>query len=333
MSLNPRTLDLFCGAGGSSYGARLAGAQIVAGVDKWGIAVKSYRANFPEAKVLKRDIDTLSSSYLKQKIGDIDLILASPECTNHSKAKGAGEICEESRKTAFHTLKFIKRFNPTWVIIENVVEMMDWSEYGRFIERLEKLDYYVNEPVILNAKNFGVPQSRLRLFILCSHLGKPECPQLPQVQEVPVASILEENHYQFSPLRKVNRAPATIIKADHAIQHLGEDKPFLIVYYGSAKNGVGGWQTLDEPLRTITTLDRFAYVRPGENSHEMRMLQPEELKFAMGFGEDYKLDEIKDITQARRRDRIKLMGNGVCPPVMKVIVESLIAQQKNSANN
>lgn len=49
MILHPKTLDLFCGAGGSNYGAHLAGAQIVAGVDKWNIAVKAYRANFPES--------------------------------------------------------------------------------------------------------------------------------------------------------------------------------------------------------------------------------------------------------------------------------------------
>ena len=50
----------------------------------------------------------------------------------------------------------------------------------------------------------------------------------------------------------------------------------------------------------------------------MRMLQPSELAKAMGFQSDYKLDGIRS-----RRDRIKVLGNGVAPPVMEAIVQSL----------
>jgi DNA (cytosine-5)-methyltransferase 1 len=53
------------------------------------------------------------------------------------------------------------------------------------------------------------------------------------------------------------------------------------------------------------------------------MLQPEELKLAMGYEEAFLLQEVEDIT---RRDRVKLMGNGVCPPVMENIVRSLISE-------
>ena len=90
----------------------------------------------------------------------------------------------------------------------------------------------------------------------------------------------------------------------------------MIVYYGT--DGSGGWQSLDKPLRTITTLDRFAYVKPTPQGHMMRMLQPDELKQAMGFPADYQ------IVARTRRERIKLIGNAVCPPVMKNIVRSLI---------
>ena len=72
------------------------------------------------------------------------------------------------------------------------------------------------------------------------------------------------------------------------------------------------------PLRTITTLDRFAYVKTNDTGHVMRMLQPEELKAAMGWPKKYK------IKHGTRRDKVKLAGNAVCPPVMKTIVKSLI---------
>jgi DNA (cytosine-5)-methyltransferase 1 len=54
----------------------------------------------------------------------------------------------------------------------------------------------------------------------------------------------------------------------------------------------------------------------------MRMLQPEELKIAMGFDRSYKLN----LPGLTRRQQVKLMGNGVCPPVMEYIVKSLISR-------
>jgi len=51
----------------------------------------------------------------------------------------------------------------------------------------------------------------------------------------------------------------------------------------------------------------------------LRMLQVPELKRAMGFGSGYDLDGI-----GRRRDRIRLLGNGVAPPVMEAVVRALV---------
>jgi DNA (cytosine-5)-methyltransferase 1 len=107
-----------------------------------------------------------------------------------------------------------------------------------------------------------------------------------------------------------------VARAERAIGVLGRGVPFLIVYYGT--DGSGGWQPLDRPIRTLTTLDRFALVDWFDGEPRMRMLQVDELQRAMGFDEGFILD------QGSRRDRIKLLGNGVCPPVMRRIVESLI---------
>ena len=70
----------------------------------------------------------------------------------------------------------------------------------------------------------------------------------------------------------------------------------------------------------MTTLDRFALVEPHPvHGHSMRMLQVPELKRAMGFGDDYVL------TEGCRRDHVKVLGNGVCPPVMQALIEELVA--------
>ena len=103
-----RTLDLFHGAGGSSIGARMAGVKIVAAIDNWNVASLAYASNLPNTQVINEDIKRVSTKRLHEIIGDIDLILASPECTNHSCAKGAAIRCENSRMTAFQVIRFTK---------------------------------------------------------------------------------------------------------------------------------------------------------------------------------------------------------------------------------
>lgn len=312
-----RTIDLFCGAGGSSYGARNAGAEIVAGFDIWKSATLAYQTNFPTATVFQGDIRKLIPEDIKKQIGDIDLMLASPECTNHSVAKGSKVRSEESKMTAFEVIRFASVFKPKWIVIENVVEMASWSEQPKLLEALWKLDYFVKE-LRLNSAQFGVPQARKRLFLVCSQNQDVSVP-IPNIEIMkPVSSIIDWNaNYKFSPLAKAGRAEKTLERARNAISALGNKEPFIMVYYGTGD----GWQSIDKPLRTITTLDRFALVIPTKKGHQMRMLQPEELKLAMGYDRNYNLD-----IGVTRREKIKLMGNGVCPPVMTSIIKSLLSQ-------
>jgi DNA (cytosine-5)-methyltransferase 1 len=148
----------------------------------------------------------------------------------------------------------------------------------------------------------------------------PALVTLPDLHtRIPVQELIEANNgFPYTALYKKGRAKPTLIRARRAMKALGNAKPFLIVYYGS--DGAGGWQRIDKPLRTVTTVDRFAFVRPTEAGHEMRMLQVPELKRAMGFPDEHRFDH------GTRRDKIKLLGNAVCPPVMKAVIETLTAK-------
>ena len=119
----------------------------------------------------------------------------------------------------------------------------------------------------------------------------------------------------MTPLYRPGRALPTLERAERGFAELGRSSAFLLVYYGT--DGGGGWQRLDRPLRTITTVDRFALVTPSSDGHKMRMLQVPELRRAMGFETDYIM------AHGTRRDKVRMLGNGVCPPVMKSIVEQL----------
>lgn len=315
----PRTLDLFCGGGGSSAGARRAGAQIVAGIDMWSSAVSVYSDNFPEALTICSDVAKIPPQELKKQIGNIDLLLASPECTNHSCARGSASRSESSRRTAYEVARFAKVFSPHWIVLENVQQMRSWVGYQRLISQLERLEYSV-QPVTFNSADFGVPQSRKRLYLICSRVQHYAF-EAPRRREIRTAeSILDPDFtHSFSKLFTPGRASGTLARAERAIEILGRRQPFILVYYGS--DGAGGWQRLDVPLRTVTTLDRFALVKPKCGGHIMRMLQPEELKRAMGFPRSYK------ISLKSRREKIRVLGNAVCPPVMEYIVKTLFAQQ------
>ncbi|WP_225923890.1 DNA cytosine methyltransferase [Pseudomonas shahriarae] len=310
-----RTFDMFCGAGGSSLGAREGGAKIMGGVDLWGPAVESFKLNFPDAHVFQEDLRILTPEDVLAKTGPIDLLISSPECTHHTCARGAKPRSEESKDTAFQVIRYAEVMKPRWITLENVVHMKPWGRYNELMEELVRLKYNVREQVI-DASGFGVAQRRRRLFMIADLIDMP-IPVLPlNTVYKNVWDILDKTErYKMTPLRRPNRAKETLARADRAISELGENTSFLIVYYGT--DGGGGWQRMDSPLRTITTVDRFAYVRPSSAGHMMRMLQPEELRKAMGFPESYSFPNVT------RRDKVKLMGNAVCSPVMEAIVSSL----------
>jgi len=311
-----RAIDLFSGAGGSSWGARAAGAKIVASFDVWDVAGQTHTANFPNTKFYAGRLEDLNLNSIVKELGKIDLILASPECTNHSPARGKRPHSEESKNTAFQVVRFARKLKPRWIVVENVVSMRRWNRYGEFKKSIEALGYKLREQV-LDASDFSVPQTRRRLFILADLREKP--PEIVPNGSKPVKArtiIRLNGKYEWTPLRKRRRATATLRRANRAIKVVGDDKPFLIVYYGS--DHAGGWQKLGRPLRTITTLDRFAIVKPSKTGHLMRMLQVPELKAAMGMPKKMKLPT------GTRRDRLKMIGNAVSPPVMRSVLRQLI---------
>ena len=316
---------MFCGAGGSSAGARAAGAEIVAGVDMCTIATRTFAANFPAARVIHDRLESLDPGSLKSEIGGIDLLLASPECTNHTCAKGGAsysEASEASRATAMLVIDYARALRPRWLILENVVHMRPWSRYGELKRNLTDLGYHLHEHV-LDSADFGVAQRRRRLFLVGDRVQTPPASIRKHAgHKKPARSVLDPpGIWTTSPLIHQRRAVSTLERAQRGFQALGPEASFLLVYYGSDGRGSasGGWQRLDLPLRTITTLDRFALISHDRGEPRMRMLQVPELKRAMGFDEDFQLPV------GTRRDRIRLLGNGVCPPVMKAVVESLIS--------
>ncbi len=175
--------DLFCGAGGASTATAQAcrrlgiGLELLA-VNHWPVAIKTHEANHPAARHLCASIEHVDPR-MAVPGGRLDLLLAAPECTNHSRARGGRPIHDQSRATAWCILKWAQELYIPRILIENVEEFREWGPLGSngrplaskkgatyrgFISALESLGYRV-EDRILNAADFGDATTRRRLFI------------------------------------------------------------------------------------------------------------------------------------------------------------------------
>ncbi len=161
-------IDLFCGAGGMSYGFSQAGVKIIMGLDNDEEALSTYKHNFSNTKALLVDLMSPDKNMLNS-FGHVDFILGGPPCQGFSIA--GKRLADDPRNLLTQSyLHIVKILTPTFVIIENVPNILSLAK-GEFAKKiisgLESLGYYV-EVHKLNAAEFGVPQSRRRVFFIGS---------------------------------------------------------------------------------------------------------------------------------------------------------------------
>lgn len=167
-----RVLDLFCGAGGFSCGLdQVKGFTTVAALDNDKQAINTFQKNFPDSSCVCGDI---CDETIKNKIVNIckekhvNMIVGGPPCQGFS-LKGKNLGLEDSRNFLFlEYADIVNKLKPEVFVIENVKNMIS-SGNGFFIkqiyEKFNAMGYTLNHG-ILNAYNFGVPQTRERTIII-----------------------------------------------------------------------------------------------------------------------------------------------------------------------
>jgi DNA (cytosine-5)-methyltransferase 1 len=270
---NIQAADLFCGAGGTSSGLYHAcdhvGARLdLVAVNHWKIAVETHTFNHPDARHICAPLEGLDPRKAVPS-GRLDILVASPECTHHSIARGGKPVSDQLRASAWHILRWAELLQIDNILIENVREFQDWGPtdaagkpiksrkgetFKAFCAALRSLNYTV-EHRILNAADYGDPTSRHRLFIMARRGGIPIIwPETSHggakspyhtAREIIDWDLPGESIFR----RKKALAPKTLARIAAGIRKYGGEnaEPFLTMLYGS--NDV---RSVDRPCPTIT---------------------------------------------------------------------------------
>lgn len=170
--------DQFCGAGGSSLGASLAGAEIRLALNHWRLAVETHNTNFPNTDHDCTDIQAVDP----RRYVPTDILITSPECTNHSLAKGKvrkwqqqldmfGHVtpdpgAERSRATMWDVCRFAEAHHYRIVIVENVVEARHWAPFPAWLQAMHLLGYDYQIVYLNSMHAHKTPQSRDRMYVV-----------------------------------------------------------------------------------------------------------------------------------------------------------------------
>ncbi|MFJ1253408.1 DNA cytosine methyltransferase [Cupriavidus sp. CuC1] len=301
-------VDLFAGLGGFSEGAEMAGIRVVWAGNHWRVAVDTHAANHPGTRHACQDLHQANWAEVPRH----DILLAAPCCQGHSRARGKAANNPQhdaSRSTAWAVVSALEYHRTPAAVIENVPEFLEWALYPAWAMAMNQLGYSL-APHIVDAADHGVPQHRQRMFIVATRSKHPLQLTLPKREHVPVSSIIDFSAGKWSPVEKPKRSPKTLARVAAGRARFGDR--FIMPYYGKGSGLTG--RSLDRPVGTITTVDRWAIV----DGNRMRMFSKDECRAAMSFRATY-------ILPRQHKLAVHMLGNAVCPVVGRDVLEALRA--------
>jgi DNA (cytosine-5)-methyltransferase 1 len=282
----------------------MAGVNVLWAANHWQEAVDIHSENHPETQHVCQDLHQARW----EDVPAHDILLASPCCQGHSKARGRASgnpQHDASRSTAWAVVSACEYHRPQMAVVENVPEFMQWALYPAWEAAMKALGYQL-APHIVDCADLGVPQNRVRLFIVCTRSQHPLMLNLQSEAHKPATSFIDFSAGNWSMIDKPGRAAATLERANSGKAAFGER--FLFSYYGNTKTG----RDINRPIGTITTRDRWAVV----DGDKMRMLLAGENLAAMSFPEDTKRPKSHKLT-------VHMAGNAVPPLAGKRIIQAI----------
>lgn len=209
-----RAIDLFAGAGGSTQGLKDAGFEVAAAVELDPVASDTYAANHPEVELLRQDICEVRPATLRKRLGlakgELGLLNACPPCQGFSTL-GSGDAEDERNNLVIRVESFVSEFMPAAFIVENVPGLRRDERLGSLLEAARRLGYGVKD-YLVNAADFGVPQSRRRLIVLGVRSGNETA-----FPDHPASLLSRDFSRDFPPLLTVLKKAGKLGRSDDSI--------------------------------------------------------------------------------------------------------------------
>lgn len=158
-----KVVSLFSGAGGLDLGFKMAGHDIIWANDVYEDAVETYRKNLGD-HILCADIMTVPTS----EIPDCDIVIGGFPCQGFSVANVKRHVDDERNILYKQLIRVIREKNPKFFLAENVKGLTNLAKgqvFQMILSDFSSLGYHVSAK-ILNAADFGVPQTRQRVIIV-----------------------------------------------------------------------------------------------------------------------------------------------------------------------
>ena len=323
-------IDLFAGIGGFRLALQNLGGKCVF-TSEWDKYSKlTYQANFGEVP-----FGDITKDETKSYIPDnFDLLCAGFPCQAFSIAGRKGGF-EDTRGTLFFDVaEIIKEKKPKAIFLENVKGLRS-HDRGKTLSTIlnvlrEDLDYYVPEPEIINAKNFGVPQNRERIFIVGfrKDLGITDFKYPKPTDKTKVLEdILEPD--EVSVKYYLSNTYVNTLRA-HRARHESKGNGFgyeIIPNDGTANavvcGGMGRERNLihDDKLTNFTPVTN---IRGEVNREGIRKMTPREWARLQGFPDEFRINVVSD-AQA-----YKQFGNSVAVPAIQATAKKIIQRLNNN---
>lgn len=336
-------LDLFCGAGGLSYGFECAGFDILLGIDNDAKALETFELNHKGSKSICGDITQINyEDHIKPLLDgkQIDVIIGGPPCQGMSLS-GPRKFDDPRNKLYLSYIRLVKEIQPKAFVIENVpglVGLFGGQIKDSIIEKFTEMGYHIEYKILCSA-DYGVPQSRKRVVFVGTKVGSFEYPAInPNVvtcsmalsdlpaledelgEEVSEYATLPQNHYQ-----QLMRRRSDVVLNHVAASHSDKVKKIIAL----VPDG-GNYKNLPEEYRKSRNFHvawtRFASNKPaptidtGHRHHfhykYNRVPTVRECARLQSFPDDFKF-------LGNKTQQFRQVGNAVPPLMAQAIAEQV----------
>ncbi len=301
-------IDLFSGCGGLTRGLRDADFRVLACAEIRPEARETYALNHPET-VIYEDVRTMAGMEVLTQIGlskgDVDLLAACPPCQGFSSIRTRNrEVSTDPRnELIFEVMRLVEELLPKCVLIENVPRLLKDSRVESFKEGLGNLGYSFASGV-LDAQDFGVPQRRKRMILICSRVGEIDMPEaMPHLKKTvrdAIGALPSPGSAHKRPMHRMRQkfTDKVIERISHVAANRFELPKHLVLEchrnYPNGFRDVYGRISWDRVSPTITRFShnpsKGRFLHPEENRgltlYEAMILQgfPRSYKFPLKFG-------------------------------------------------